>query len=175
MNDVVELRDKVSAEDRLRFRNTVALFATGIAIVTVKGKNTDEVHGMTINSFTSISLDPPTVMISLKPGKTQQSILEQRRFGVSLLHDEQEDHSSHFSGRPQSGCIPEFVTPANIPVLRSSLGWFDCEVIDSVIVHDHTVFFARVHACGGLGGDPLIFYGSRYHRQQKYQQQSKSG
>lgn len=174
MTELAELKPTVSAEDRLRFRNTVALFATGIAVVTVKAEALDEVHGMTINSFTSISLDPPTVMISLKTGRTHRIVSEQGCFGISLLHDEQEDHSAHFSGRPQIGCIPEFVTPANVPVLRSSLAWFDCEVIDSIVVHDHTVFFARVQACGGLGGDPLIFYGSKYHRQQKYLNQSKT-
>ncbi|MGF6930867.1 flavin reductase (DIM6/NTAB) family NADH-FMN oxidoreductase RutF [Paraburkholderia sp. UCT70] len=55
--------ERATADARANFRKAVAQFATGIAIVTVEAEQSDEVHGMTINSFTSFSLDPPTVLV----------------------------------------------------------------------------------------------------------------
>lgn len=148
----------------MQFRKAVSRFATGIAIVTVEAEMPDEVHGMTINSFTSISLDPPTVLISLKPGRTHQLIRKNRRFGVSILHEEQLDFSSLFSGRLEVDCRPEFVIPSQAPVLGSALAWFECELQKEVEIHDHTLIIARVNACGSVDGAPLVFFASRYHR-----------
>lgn len=150
-------------DERQAFRRAVSLFATGIAVVTVPAPEGGGVHGMTINSFTSISLDPPTIMISLKPGRTHAQVSREGRFGVSLLQGHQQFCSDHFSGRVQQDFVPDFHTPLRMPVLRSALAWFDCEVVSSIEVCDHTVFFARVHACGAGEGEPLIFYRSRYH------------
>lgn len=124
----------------------------------------NEVHGMTINSFTSISLDPPTVLISLKQGRTHQLICKNRRFGVSVLHEEQTSFSALFSGKAETDCKPEFVVPTHAPVLNSALAWFECELHEQVEIHDHTLFIARVTSCGSVEGAPLVFFGSRYHR-----------
>lgn len=154
----------VSAEEeRQAFRRAVSLFATGIAVVAVPLPGINEIHGMTINSFTSISLDPPTIMISLKPGRTHAQISQTGQFGVSLLHGHQRCCSDHFSGRLQEAFVPDFFAPLHMPVLRTALAWFDCEVISSLEVCDHTVFFAQVRASGAGEGEPLIFYKSRYH------------
>ncbi|MCO1367061.1 styrene monooxygenase NADH-dependent flavin reductase subunit StyB [Burkholderia multivorans] len=156
---------RVTADERSQFRKSISLFATGIAIVSVDAESAGEVHGATINSFTSISLDPPTIMISLKPGRTHRLISDQGCFGISILHDEQESYSALFSGRVESDCKPEFVVPSRVPVLRSALAWFECDVTERVEMCDHTLFFARVVACDGSAGSPLVFYASRYHKQ----------
>jgi len=148
--------------DPLRFRKTVSLFATGIAIITCEDDD-GQVHGMTINSFTSISLDPPTVLISLKPGKAHRLITRAGRFGASILNDGQQHYSSHFSGKPQD-LAPDFVVRHRVPTLRQCLAWFECEISEKVQVHDHTLFLARVVQCDGIDGSPLMFFGSRYHR-----------
>ncbi len=153
-----------ATEYRMQFRKAVSQFATGIAIVTVEAEMPDEVHGMTINSFTSISLDPPTVLISLKPGRTNQLVSQRRRFGVSILHDDQAEYSALFSGRQDVNCRPEFVIPSQAPVLGSALAWFECELQHQVQIHDHTLFIAEVTACGSVDGAPLLFFASRYHR-----------
>lgn len=165
MDHVEEVATPEDLEARVRFRTAVSLFATGIAVVTVEGETVGSVHGMTINSFTSISLDPPTVMISLKPGRTHNLISEHGRYGVSILHDGQETYSAQFSGRPNPDLTPEFEVYAHVPVLRSSLAWFDCEVIERVKVHDHTLFIAKVVACQAAHGAPLVFFASQYHKQ----------
>lgn len=148
--------------DPAEFRRTVALFATGIVIVSCEMEN-GEVQGMTVNSFTSISLAPPTVMVSLKPGATGRQIERGGRFGVSVLHESQQEYSAHFSGRSPTGEIPDFARRVQLPTLRNCLAWFECEVIRAVEVYDHTLHLAHVTACGGHGDSPLVYFGSHYH------------
>ncbi len=51
-----------------------------------------------------------------------------------------------------------------MPTLRNCLAWFECEIVEKVQIHDHTLFVAQVTACGSEEGTPLMFFGSRYHR-----------
>ncbi|MDD3446929.1 MAG: flavin reductase family protein [Zavarzinia sp.] len=148
----------VSAGD---FRHAVSRFATGITVVTSEGA--DCIRGMTCNSFTSVSLDPATILVSLKPGKSHAAIASSGRFGVSVLRDEHQAFSTYFSGRTAGGEAPEFVVRHEIPTLKHCLAWFECEVARAVPIHDHTVFVAQVVACGTDDGAPLVFFDSHYH------------
>jgi flavin reductase (DIM6/NTAB) family NADH-FMN oxidoreductase RutF len=145
-----------------QFRSSVGLFATGIAVVTM----TDEsggVHGATVNSFTSISLDPPTVMVSLKPGRAHDLITKSGWYGVSVLRGGQQGHSRYFTGRRDDEVRPKFVQGEHVNTLGGSLARFECEVIDAIAVHDHTLFLARVARCESEDGSPLMFFASNYH------------
>ena len=148
--------------EQLRFRKSVSLFATGIVVLTCEDDE-GQVHGMTVNSFTSVSLQPPTVLVSLKPGKANRTISRRGRYGASILDESQQHVSAHFSGRPQE-VLPEFMARNRVSTLRQCLAWFECEVVERVQVHDHTLFVAHVTACGSSEGNPLMFFGSRYHR-----------
>jgi len=145
------------------FRTSVSMFATGIVVLTCEDDD-GQVHGMTVNSFTSVSLDPPTVLVSLKPGKAHRLISRNGRYGACILNEAQQSFSAHFSGRPQESLLPDFVVRKQLPTLRNCLAWFECETVEKVQIHDHTLFVAQVTACGSEGGAPLMFYGSRYHR-----------
>ena len=123
-----------------------------------------KVHGMTVNSFTSVSLDPPTVLVSLKAGKAHRLISRTGRYGAAILHEDQQSFSTHFSGLPQEALLPDFTVRRSLPTLRKCLAWFECQIVEKVQIHDHTLFVAQVNACGSEGGAPLMFYGSRYHR-----------
>lgn len=144
------------------FRKSVSLFATGIAVVSCDDDE-GQVHGMTVNSFTSVSLDPPTVLVSLKPGRTHRAISRRGAYGVSILHEDQQGFSAHFSGKLQTPA-PEFVVRQRIPTLKDSLAWFECEVESRVQIHDHTLFVARVVACDAINGAPLMFFASKHHK-----------
>lgn len=145
------------------FRKSVSLFATGIAVVTMKDEE-DTVHGVTVNSFTSISLDPPTVMISLRPGRAHDLVSKNGVYGVSVLTDAQQSHSKYFTGKRDGDCTPEFTDGTIVPTLQGSLARFECRVTDEVKVHDHTLFLARVEHCEAGDGSPLMFYASKYHQ-----------
>jgi flavin reductase (DIM6/NTAB) family NADH-FMN oxidoreductase RutF len=153
---------RASAVDPTLFRRSVSRFATGIAIVSCFDE-TQQPQGMTISSFTSISLDPATVLISLRPGRTHRLIRSRGCFGVSVLAGDQERWSRHFSGNGQDGLQVEWVDMAQAPVLRNALAWFECEVDSVLQVHDHTLFVARVIDCNHVSGKPLMYYASRYH------------
>ncbi|MBI2803070.1 MAG: flavin reductase family protein [Gammaproteobacteria bacterium] len=148
--------------DSALFRQSVSLFTTGIVVVTCEDDG--KVHGMTVNSFTSVSLAPPTVLISVKAGKTNRLITRNGRYGACILSETQLPYSAHFSGRPQESLRPEFVVRDRVPTLQSCLAWFECAVLEKVEVHDHSLFVAQVTACGNEDGTPLMFYASRYHR-----------
>lgn len=151
------------AADAQRFRRSVSHFATGIAIVSCQDDD-GQPQGMTVNSFTSVSLEPATVLVSLRPGRTHALIRRRGWYGVSVLGGEQEHWSRHFSGRPEPELAVAWRNVAQVCVLRDALAWFECQVISLLQVHDHTLFVARVTDCGHASGSPLMFYASRYHR-----------
>ena len=81
-----------------------------------------------------------------------------------ILNEAQQSFSAHFSGRPQEALQPDFLVRDRMPTLRNCLAWFECEIVEKVQIHDHTLFVAQVTACGSEEGTPLMFFGSRYHR-----------
>lgn len=149
--------------DPALFRRSVSRFATGIAVVSCLD-DAERPHGMTISSFTSISLEPATVLVSLRPGRTHAQIRRRGWYGVSVLGGSHEPWSLHFGGRPQPDLAVAWEMKAQVPVLRGALAWFECEVDSVLQVHDHTLFVARVVDCDHAEGSPLMFYASRYHR-----------
>jgi styrene monooxygenase reductase component len=158
------LAPRLQTLDPAHFRKAVSLFTTGVVIVSSEDGEAG-VHGATVNSFTSISLSPPTVLISLKEGRMHRLISESGKYGISVLREEQQHYSSHFAGRPNESLEPGFHFDGSVPVLRESLAWFECLVVDKVRVKDHTLFIAEVVRCGLGEGAPLVFYQSRYHCQ----------
>ncbi len=149
--------------DAAQFRQSVSRFATGIAIVSCLDEY-DRPQGMTISSFTPVSLDPATVLVSLRPGRTHSLVRRGGWFGISVLSSDQEHWSHHFSGRPQHETDIAWTMKSIVPVLRDALAWFECQVDSILQVHDHTLFVAHVVNCDYASGSPLMFYASRYHR-----------
>jgi flavin reductase (DIM6/NTAB) family NADH-FMN oxidoreductase RutF len=109
-------------------------------------------------------LAPPTVLVSLQAGKANRLLTRDGRFGASILNEAQQSFSTHFSGRTQTAPQPDFIARERVPTLRHCLAWFECEILNRVQVHDHTLFVALVTACGNQQGSPLMYFGSRYHR-----------
>ena len=147
--------------DPALYRRSVARFATGVAVIGCFD-DLDHPHGMTVSSFTSISLEPPTVLVSLKPGRMHATVLRRGAYGVSVLAAGHERWSQHFGGKPQPGLRPDWRIAGRVPVLTDALAWFECEVTSVVVVGDHTLFVARVTSCGGGDGQPLLVFASDY-------------
>lgn len=147
--------------DAVLYRKSVALFATGIVVVTVDDEE-GRTHGATVNSFTSISLDPPTVMVSLKKGRAHDLISRDGWYGVSVLSKLQSGYVTHYSGRRDPAFEPRLVPGKQVTTLEGSLARFECEVTQIIDVHDHTLFVARVDSCNSAEGAPLVFFDSRH-------------
>jgi flavin reductase (DIM6/NTAB) family NADH-FMN oxidoreductase RutF len=156
----------VSSDD---LRQWMRQWACGVTLVTAQDGRGP--HGMTVSSFTSLSLDPPLIMISLEQGaRTHQMVLEGGRFAVVMLRADQQDLAERFSGgipdaEPRFEGVPYRPSGANLPIPETHLAYLDCQVTESHPAGTHTVFIAQViGGHGGDAGDPLLYYNRRYRR-----------
>lgn len=144
------------------FSQAISRFVTGIAVISCIDREDGEAYGVTVRSLTSLSLAPPTVMVSLKPGKAHRLITRQGAFGISILAEEQRGVSRLFSGKPQHGVIPKFGIKHCAPTLVDSLAWFECQLVRTVSMDEHTLFVGEVKACDSVvDGHPLVMFSSR--------------
>lgn len=152
--------------DFRQFRNAMGTFATGVTVVTVKDSNS-ETHGMTANSFSSVSLEPPIVSICVdQRAHTLSMIQKNRRFGINILSETQEDISRLFAGQKTNStdvdCTFHYST-RDIPLIEGALVALECEVYKEEVVGDHTVFFGLVKGITfGNEEKPLCFYKGQY-------------
>jgi flavin reductase (DIM6/NTAB) family NADH-FMN oxidoreductase RutF len=144
------------------FRQAASRFVTGVAVLTAFDEQGD-VCGMTANSFVTVSLKPPTVLVSVMPGRMHQAISASGRYGVNVLPEGGRGLSKHFSSRPTSGVSPDHDVVDGLPRLSSYVAFFACEVIRHLDVSDHTLFIAEVSNCDYCDNSPLVFFSSRYH------------
>lgn len=159
-----------TASDPRELRRIFGRFATGITVVTAGG---DEPRGMTANSFTSVSLDPPMVLVCvLRDASMHETILEQAGFAISVLSNRQERVARYFADRNRPRGQGEFDTVAHIrgpqtgaPVLPDALAWFECSLAAVYEGGDHSIFLGEiVHAGRGPDEDALLFYAGAYRR-----------
>ncbi|HLS91722.1 MAG TPA: flavin reductase family protein [Limnochordia bacterium] len=152
------------AFDSRAFRNALGQFATGVTVITVKGP--EGLHGMTANAFTSVSLDPPLVLVCIdKRNRTHSLIQEVGKFGVSVLAEDHENVSRHFAGARELPIDVTFIEEGlGTPVIKESLAWLDCTVWRAYDGGDHTIIVGKVEALDAPGGKPLIFFQGAYRR-----------
>jgi flavin reductase (DIM6/NTAB) family NADH-FMN oxidoreductase RutF len=152
------------------FRNALREFVTGVTVITVKRED-NSVHGMTANSFTSVSLDPLEILVCVdRRAHTHTYIQERRHFAVNILAEDQEAFARFFSKVDQNVTLAqslgvEFHTSARgTPVLAGSLVQLDCVLISAFDGGDHTIFVAEVVELSARAGQPLLFHAGQYKR-----------
>lgn len=144
----------------LHMRKALGRFASGVTIVTTaECDDEDSVHGMTANAFTSVSLDPPLVLVSIaNRAKMNDRIAETGKYGVSILAGDQEPVSLHFAGAAQQPDLVRFVWRRGVPLLEGALVHLACTVVASYPAGDHTLHVGRVEQLSYDDGHPLVFY-----------------
>jgi len=147
--------------DPADFRRALSRFATGIVVVTARYQD-GRIVGMTANSFTAVSLSPPTVLVSVMQGRTLQAIEASGRFGINVLPATAKDLSGPFAGRLIPGLTPAFDVTDGSPKLAKAIAYFDCRLEKPVVVADHTLLIGAVRDCCHADADPLVFFASRY-------------
>lgn len=147
--------------DNRTFRNTMGKFATGVTVITTK--TADDVYGMTANAFMSVSLEPRLITISIdNKANMLDKIKKSGQFAVSILGEEQQDISMHFAGQKEKADGIDFDFRQGVPIVRGALAHVTCEVYDSHVVGDHTLFIGKVSDIGLRDGKPLAFYQGKY-------------
>jgi flavin reductase (DIM6/NTAB) family NADH-FMN oxidoreductase RutF len=151
------------AIDQREYRNTIGLFATGVTIVSVRSKH--DIHGMTANALTSLSLDPLLLLVCIdRRAEMAELIGPAGRFAVSILRADQEPISRHFAGQPQPDMSIAFNDLAGAPALRESLAALSCSVEQILDGGDHLIVIGRVEALRKTEDsiNPLIYFGGKY-------------
>ncbi|MBI2941503.1 MAG: flavin reductase family protein [Chloroflexi bacterium] len=154
--------------DTTKFRQVMGRFAKGVTIVTVRVG--DDRHGMTVSAFTSLSLEPPLVLVCIaRKSRTHQLIAESGAFAVNILRDRQQPLAELFA-RPWDGTsrfhgIDCRDGPTGSPLIPGCLAYVDCHVAAAYPGGDHTIYVGEVVAADlGDEGDALLFHRSRYRR-----------
>lgn len=153
--------------DRREFRNLAGLFATGVTVVTTRiGEN---VHGMTANAFTSLSLDPLLILLCVdRRARLHPLIQEAGAFAVNFLHEGQEAISRNFAGQPQEGVadILHFSSDDGAPIILGCLAALRCDVRQVLDGGDHAIVIGNVTALmrGDVGAHPLVYFAGKYRR-----------
>lgn len=153
------------ALDSRQFRNALGCFATGITVVsTTSGKN--EPIGITVNSFSSVSLDPPLVLFSLARDASRfTDFAAAKHFSINVLSDSQRDISNYFASSGQSVWSGfDYTLAANgCPVSADALAVFNCECYAQYDGGDHIIVVGQVTSMTYAdAGGPLIYYKGRY-------------
>jgi flavin reductase (DIM6/NTAB) family NADH-FMN oxidoreductase RutF len=145
------------------FRDALGRFATGVTVVTAleNGKT----HGMTANAFTSVSLDPPLVLVSLdNRSRMHRIVAAVKRFGISVLAEDQRAVSDHFAGRTTEDAHVRFISRAGTPLVDGAVAYFAVKVVDVHPAGDHTLYVGIVEYFECREDKPLLFYGGRYQQ-----------
>lgn len=142
-------------------------WATGVTVVSAAAGEVR--YGMTVSSFTSVSLEPPLVLVSLDIESVTHHLIEQMGyFGVSILSMEQQEISDRFAGRIQlegdrfTG-LETYTLVTGSPLLADTLAAFDCQVVASYKTGTRTVFIGEVLAVhNGDDSTPLLYFNQNY-------------
>jgi len=154
--------------DAQSFRNALAQFASGVPVVTTQIHGT--LHGLTVSAFSSLSLDPPLVMICVSRNiQSHDVISESGVFAVNFLSENQVELGRRFAGLID-GIVDRFegvefvASPEHNPLIAGCLGWLDCRLWRSYDGGDHSIFVGEVLSAGtGSGVRPLLYFDRRWH------------
>jgi len=153
------------------FRTVMGHFVTGVTVVTaLRG---DQPQGITVNALSSVSLEPPLVMVALDRRRfITPTVRAAGRFAVNVLAESQQALSDCFAGAEVTPGRDEFCGAAwhpgetGLPLIDSAIASLECTVVETFSAGDHDLFIGRVDALvsGDASADPLLYYRRRYLR-----------
>jgi flavin reductase (DIM6/NTAB) family NADH-FMN oxidoreductase RutF len=148
--------------DPAELKDTLASLPAGVVVVstTIEGG----FAGLTATSFTSVSIEPPLVLVCLESqARTRDAVAAAGELSVSVLARSQEFLAERFSGRaplvePTWREVPHEVGRRGLPHIEGCLAWFDCRLVDIRTAGDHDIALADVLDCGRGAGEPLVLW-----------------
>lgn len=150
------------------FRTVMGHFVSGVTVVTGR-KGAGDPFGLTASSFTSVSLDPLLVLVSVGQGSaTLPRLVEAGSFAINILSAGQEEIAYRFAGTDRGGRFQELDwSPGEAtgsPVLGGALAWMECRLWRSVTAGDHELVLGEVLAAAPSEGEPMVYFRGGFHR-----------
>lgn len=150
--------------DATIFRQVMSRFASGVTVVTAAFEG--DLYGLTVSSFTSLSLDPPLALVCIDQRTRNYTALTQSgSFGINILAADQANLSSHFAG-PNKDRWEDIVFQAGsitgVPLLTGALAAMECRVAQLLPGGDHTIVVGEIVAAVADEGEPLLYYRAGY-------------
>lgn len=151
------------------FRRVLGHFATGVTIVTSRDPaKADAPVGLTVSAFSSLSLDPPLVLVCIeKIADSHDAVGASRIFAVNVLDESAERLSWRFATADPGAKFDGLAyreESTGAPILDVALAWVDCRVEAIHDGGDHTIFIGAVIGAGAHEGAPLVYYRGEYRR-----------
>jgi flavin reductase (DIM6/NTAB) family NADH-FMN oxidoreductase RutF len=150
-------------------RHAMRQWATGVTVVTTELDG--HRHGMTVNAFALVSLEPPLVLVSLERTARTHGLVERSgRFGITILAQDQKELSDRFAGRvsylaDRFAGLETDTLVSGVPFIRGGLAYLDCKVVQSHPAGTHTLFIGEVIAAQSDGpGSPLVYLNRAYRK-----------
>lgn len=152
-----------AAFDTRDFRRALGQFATGVTVVTTLAGDGRKV-GMTVNSFSSVSLDPPLVLWSVaRHAPSFQDFTTATHFGVNVLAAHQHHLCKQFATPSEDKFAGvKCVAGACVPVIEDTLAYFVCRVVQQYDGGDHVILLGQVEAYKHQAGEGLVFHSGKY-------------
>ncbi|MDJ0339649.1 flavin reductase family protein [Cryobacterium sp. PH31-O1] len=156
--------------DSVDLRNTLGKFATGVTVITARGADGRPV-GMTANSFTSVSLDPPLLLFCLaNSAGSLPDFVAAEAFAIHVLSADQHLLSRQFAtpAADKFAGLNVAEDAAGVPEIEGVLARFSCRTVSRTQEGDHTIFIGQVENYKKLDGDPLLFFSGGYRLSQEH-------
>jgi flavin reductase (DIM6/NTAB) family NADH-FMN oxidoreductase RutF len=150
--------------DKNQLRQVMGHFATGVTIITTFNKD-GQMHGLTANAFTSVSLEPPLLLISVdKKAESYPAFEESKVFTVNILADEQEALSRKFavSGGNKFEGVAYRRGANGAAILDGTLAYIECTLYAAYEGGDHSLYLGEIQEAEVREGKPLVFYRGGY-------------
>lgn len=147
------------------FRDVIGHFASGVTVITTTVD--DELHGTTASAVSSLSLEPPMLLIAMnRASATGQALLRSRSFAVNILGEGDDELARRFAakGGDKFDGVDVTIGDHGQPLLVDALAQLVCRVTQQVEAATHVVFFAEVHEATARPGAPLAYYRGKFGR-----------
>ena len=158
-----DAEDRTSAVDTsgASLRAVMASYPTGVTIVATRDVNGAPL-GLTVNAFTSVSLEPPLVLICIgHKSASHDRLIASGAFAVSMLSESQGELARRFARQPSEGRfdgVAWWQAPSGNPILEGATAWIDCVIERVVEAGDHTIILGRARSCGSSETPALLFH-----------------
>jgi 3-hydroxy-9,10-secoandrosta-1,3,5(10)-triene-9,17-dione monooxygenase reductase component len=146
-------------------RNVMRFFASAVTVVT-SALESGELFGLTVSAFTSVSLNPPLVLICIRNESTATELFKKaKRYCVNILAEDQQPIAEKFSLQGEAGRFQNldyYIGRGGSPVIRGCIGYIDCEIANTIVLGDHTLFIGHVLELSAEKKQPLLYIDRHY-------------